>query len=92
MSKMFKGKAGAAWVWLAATVGVFIVVAMYVVFSYPFSMLVDYANSTINGTIYAPTLVKLQTIWLLWPMLLVFAAALLVIAWAIRRDTSEQFR
>lgn len=74
-----RNKKGQVVVWLFALMFLFMIALIYIIMTKPFIMVRDKFEGNFTGTEFEGTFDKLNTFWILWPVLVVVG----VIIWAI---------
>lgn len=77
-------KGNVAFIWIIALLAVFIVGAVYIVFTKPFDTVDDSISPGIDSA-YQPTVQKIRTVWEHWPLLVILG----IVVWAVMASVKE---
>ncbi|KKM26505.1 hypothetical protein LCGC14_1584220 [marine sediment metagenome] len=79
MRRKTKKSQGAIFVWVFALLFLFLISLVYIVMTKPFIAVRDLIGPNFTGTEFQPTFDKINTYWVVWPILLLTS----VFIWAI---------
>lgn len=85
MVSIFKSKKGDAVALIIAIIATFAVGVIYIIMSKPYSILWDFANSSVPAE-YQSTILRLKTQWMAWPLIMVGGILLWLILTILRKQ------
>lgn len=79
-------KKGQAYVWIFALAFLFMIGVVYIIMTKPFITIHDIFAPNFTGTQYEPTIQKIRTFWVVWPILVTVGIIIWALLSSMRRD------